>query len=67
MTDPDRADLVGRLRSAGCVFAEDEAELVEAADGQVDELRRALLRSRLVPDVRHDAQLGATVLTGRRG
>jgi release factor glutamine methyltransferase len=34
VTQPDRADLVRRLRAAGCVFAEEEAALLlEAADG----------------------------------
>ncbi len=33
-----RAELVARLRTAGCVYAEDEADLLLAADGDVDAL-----------------------------
>ncbi|MFG3601836.1 putative protein N(5)-glutamine methyltransferase [Micromonospora chersina] len=35
---PDRPALVGRLRAAGCVFAEDEAELLIAAAGSAEAL-----------------------------
>jgi release factor glutamine methyltransferase len=39
MTDP-AGSVISRLRSAGCVFAEDEAELLVAAAGSADELDR---------------------------
>jgi release factor glutamine methyltransferase len=42
---PDRAGTVHRLRAAGCVFAEDEAELLIAAAGSAAELDR-LVHSR---------------------
>jgi release factor glutamine methyltransferase len=34
----ERADLIARLRSAGCVFAEDEAELLIASAADLDQL-----------------------------
>jgi release factor glutamine methyltransferase len=37
LTDPDPG-IVARLRAAGCVFAEDEAELIAASAGTPDEL-----------------------------
>lgn len=44
MTRPSLADIVDRLRAAGCVFAEDEAELLlEAATSDAD-LERMLAR-----------------------
>jgi release factor glutamine methyltransferase len=42
---PSFADLVGRLRAAGCVFAEDEARLlIEAAAGSASELGAMVAR-----------------------
>lgn len=38
------ADLVGRLRAAGCVFAEEEAALLLAAAGSSDELESMVAR-----------------------
>ena len=38
------ADLVGRLRAAGCVFAEDEADVLRAAAGSPAELERMVRR-----------------------
>ncbi|MGD0602414.1 MAG: putative protein N(5)-glutamine methyltransferase [Streptosporangiaceae bacterium] len=38
MVPPAEADLVGRLRAAGCVFADDEARLLLAAGGTPAEL-----------------------------
>jgi len=40
------ADVVGRLRAAGCVFAEDEAALLVAAAGSPDELEQ-MVRDRV--------------------
>ena len=37
-------DLVGRLRAAGCVFAEDEADVLRDAAGSPDELERMVRR-----------------------
>lgn len=42
-TSPD-ADVVARLRAAGCVFAEDEAALLLEAAGTTDELERLVAR-----------------------
>lgn len=42
-TSPD-ADVVARLRAAGCVFAEDEAALLLEAAGTTDELDRLVAR-----------------------
>lgn len=46
VTDPRAADdpLVGRLRAAGCVFAEDEARLLRDAAGSAAELTALLAR-----------------------
>ncbi|MDG4791154.1 putative protein N(5)-glutamine methyltransferase [Micromonospora sp. WMMD1102] len=38
MSTPDRAEVVRRLRAAGCVFAEDEAEILSTAAGSPAEL-----------------------------
>jgi release factor glutamine methyltransferase len=43
---PDDAAVVARLRSAGCVFAEDEARLLVAEAGSIDRLE-ALVRRRV--------------------
>ena len=37
-----RGEVIARLRTAGCVFAEDEAELLMAAAGSADELDRLM-------------------------
>jgi release factor glutamine methyltransferase len=39
MSPADRATIVARLRAAGCVYAEDEADLLLAAAGTPDELQ----------------------------
>ncbi|MDR5698884.1 putative protein N(5)-glutamine methyltransferase [Agromyces aerolatus] len=38
MTRPDRAEIATRLRAAGCVFAEDEARLLDEAAGDTETL-----------------------------
>src|SRR5262245_47391430 len=38
MSPADRATIVARLRAAGCVYAEDEADLLLATAGTPDEL-----------------------------
>lgn len=45
VTPPPRTDLIDRLRAAGCVFAEDEAQLLDAAAAGVE--LEALIRRRV--------------------
>lgn len=44
VSTPDTDTLVARLRTAGCVFAEDEAGLLIAAAGDAEELESLVLR-----------------------
>ena len=50
---PDRTATVGRLRSAGCVFAEDEAELLISAAGSAAELDSLLERRAAGQPIEH--------------
>jgi len=44
LTPVDHTRLVGRLRAAGCVFAEEEAQLLAAGAGETRELESLLVR-----------------------
>ncbi len=59
-----RPDVVARLRAAGCVFAEDEAELLIAAAGTADEL--AALVERRVAGLPLEHVLGWAEFCGLR-
>lgn len=44
---PDLTEIAARLRAAGCVFAEDEARLLDAAAADADALERLVVRRTL--------------------
>lgn len=64
MTAPDPGDVVARLRTAGCVWAEDEAALLREAAGSAAELE--VLVARRVDGEPLETVLGWVELLGRR-
>jgi release factor glutamine methyltransferase len=63
-TSPGAADLVARLRAAGCVFAEEEAAILQAEAGDAEELERmTALRVQGMP---LEQVVGWAELCGRR-
>jgi len=58
-----RSALVARLRTAGCVFAEDEADLLLTAAGSADEL--IVMVERRTAGLRHTGRADRRGMAGR--